>query len=83
MACVASAIAIATGHPPPSALDAAGLVGDDLHIGIPFSAFFTPGVAPQQNSISVDRQLVQVRMDTDDDAPPPPSLSTGRLVVAE
>ena len=64
------AAAIAAGHEPASALRAAGLVGDDLHLAIPYSAFFSPGVAPVQNGISVDRQLVPVQMRTVDDASP-------------
>ena len=62
--------AIAAGHEPASALRAAGLVGDDLHLAIPYSAFFSPGVAPVQNGISVDRQLVPVQTSTNDDASP-------------
>ena len=62
------AAAIAAGNSPASALHAAGLVGDDLHLAIPYSAFIAPGVAPVQNVISVDRQLVPVQMSTNDDA---------------
>ena len=62
------AAAVATGKSTVDALISANLVGDSLHIGILFNAFFNPGSAPKQNGISVDRRLIAAQLRTDDDA---------------